>query len=169
MRSKIALFFLATLLVIESEIIRGEEKSIAPDFGRYPQTNVFKGILADHKPSSDLIVISQLIGNNGGEVHFSISTTGKENDYVFVNAGGDGEEVEGRGSHEKKLSEGQLTQLKAAILDLPDENVFPSVDHLVIVSVRKNSTWVTRCYDHEKTPPALQKIYDIISASKNVR
>lgn len=136
-----------------------------PNLSHYPHGDFFDGMVAGHRPSSSVLVISECLGDDAGEHHYSVSASGRENDYRFVNTGGG--TASGRGARSKQLSDEGLKDLLSAISGLPHENVLPSIDKLVLVSFHDANNWVTYSYDRSSPPKALQKIYEIISASKD--
>lgn len=101
-------------------------------------------------------MISAFLSNGRVIVNYTVSENGEEKDcrMVFNWAVQDG--------HRKQLSENELRNLHLAVNELPEKNVLPSLERLIIVSFRQNDNWITRSYDRNNLPQAMRKIYDIV-------
>jgi hypothetical protein len=129
----------------------------APDFSSYPQTKSFKHYLSFHAYSTgNLVVISSFPSGARFAVQYFVTLSGEESDRrdVYNWAIQD--------SHNKQLSEAEIKGLRSAILKLPAGIKSPQIEHLVIVSSLEGTDWVTRTYDSDALPKAMQQIYEII-------
>jgi hypothetical protein len=66
---------------------------------------------------------------------------------------------------QRQLTAPQVEQLRQAVHDLPEQGSYPDAGHLVIVSFRDDSGWITRYYDQRAPPEALKRIQAIIAAA----
>jgi len=128
----------------------------------HDKTDLNMGFNAASGDHPNLIKISSFLGS-GMALEYSVSQKGEETDV---------QNVYGRafhGAHWNQLSETDLTKLRLVLKDLPSENVYPPIEHLVVVSFREDKNWITRSYDRDKLPQAVSQIYDIIGEREETK
>jgi hypothetical protein len=107
-----------------------------------------------------VVAISTLLDDAGAAELKSVAPNGREwfvrdvVDWAMQNFG------------QRQLTAQQLEQLQQAVHDLPGQNSYPDVGHLVIVSFRDGTHWITRCYDQRNPPDALKRIEALIAGSR---
>lgn len=107
-----------------------------------------------------VVAISTLLGGDGAAQLESVAPNGRG---WFVR---DVFNWAMQNSGQRQFTTQQLDQLRQAVHDLPDQNSYPDVGHLVIVSFREGSRWVTRCFDQRNPPDALKRIEAIIAGAR---
>ena len=153
---------LVILMVLAFELVRADEKAVAPDFASYPQTESFRHYLsiqtnaAWHLQHTNLLVVSAFPSGGRFALEYFVTESGQETDHRNVY------DWAIQASHRKQLSETNLTSLRSAIRELPAESVSPPTERLVIVSFRAGTNWITRSYDSGRLPKPMRQIYDII-------
>jgi hypothetical protein len=135
----------------------------APDFSSYPQTAAFLYFTRGHANASwhlhqrtNLLAISAFHRGDDCALQYFVTESGQESDYRDVY------DWAKQASQRKQLSETNLTGLRAALRDLPPQNLSPPIERLVIVSFRDGTNWVTRSYDSIALPKAMRQIYEIV-------
>jgi hypothetical protein len=156
--------FLLILLTFGCVSVRAEEKVVAPDFSKYPQTESFRHYLHVHTngawvwqtPRTNLLVVSAFPSGGSYALQYFVSESGQESDHrnVYNHAI--------QASHYKQIDEANLTTLRSAIRELPAVSAAPSIERLVIVSFRDGTNLITRTYDSDALPKPMRQIYDII-------
>lgn len=152
------------LLALTCQFIRAEDKISTPDFSAYPQTDAFRSFINSQtnvdwnlvKRSNILAIVSFHRDDRIGLI-YTVNERGQEFDVREVY------DWATQASHHKELNKGQLEDLRLAIKRLPDQNIFPPIGQLVVVSFKQNDGWITHSYDRTNLPPAMRTIYDIIS------
>jgi hypothetical protein len=161
-------------LILFIQLACADEKTEMPDFSRYPQTRAYKAAFDEKdgsrqfqevvdsafKPRVNFLSISALSETDGFSLEYSVSERGEAYSvravYNFAL----------EASHSKQLSKDEIKALHLAIERLPPKNVYPPVNHLVIVRFLHGTTWIVRCYDNTNLPKAMQDIYAIIGEKK---
>jgi hypothetical protein len=168
MHSRNTFYFLVPCALFFAHTLYADDSDTSADLSHYPQTRMFKWIIEAHAKGSAVLVISSLLDAGGSRHNYYVNQSGREEDDILTNDGGDGSVVSGRGSEEKQFSADDLKNLRSAIKGLPSGDVYPPMEHLVVVSFHDGATWVTRTYDQTKPPDALKRIYDVIASVKQV-
>ena len=166
-------YTLVILLMFALESVHAADQVSAPDFSRYPQTRSFVACTRGHTNAAwhlhqrtNLLAITAYPAGGRCAHQYFVTESGQESDHPNVF------NVAPQSSRRKKLSEANLTSLRAAIRELPAESVLPPIERLVIVSFREGTNWVTRSYDDDALAKPMRQIFDIIieqSESKNER
>ena len=159
---RFAMRYLAAILsMLLFQPARAGEKSVAPDFSRYPQTESFRHYLSITNAvwmlqHTNLLAISAFPNGSVYALQYFVTETGQEYDCRNVYNWAI------QASNRKQLSEPELTSLRSAIRELPAGSVSPPIERLVVVSFRAGTNWVTRSYESTAPPQSMRQIYDIV-------
>ena len=149
-------------------------KPTVPDLSGYPQTYSFRHYVSVHTNAvlkdpylagswdlqhTNLLVISAFPDGDRYAVEYFVTESGLESDRRRAEGVLDGAI---QSPHWKQLSETNLTNLRLAIRQVPENSVPPPIERLVIVSFREGTNWITRSYDSAALPKPMRQIYDII-------
>jgi hypothetical protein len=172
LRVGLSLFVIGSFL-ISSRSSFAQVQNVTADFSHYPQaaaTSPMNGLqefvgmhLGDDRFTQNrtaVVAISTMLGGDNAAELESVAPNGRE---WFVR---DVFNWAMQNSGQRQFTPPQLDQLRQAVRDLPEQNSYPDVAHLVIISFRDGPRWVTRCYDQRNPPDALKRIEASIAGAR---